>query len=48
MRRKYLKKVQWNYLKIKKPFKGFLNSCVHKDGHIVTMESTGIPLINDT
>jgi PAS domain S-box-containing protein len=31
-----------------KPFKGFLNTCVHKDGYTVIMESTGIPLISDT
>jgi len=44
--REELKATTFNYLSRKKPFIGFANRNLHKDGHIVIVETSGVPIIS--
>ena len=44
--REELKVTTFNYLSRKKPFIGFIHRNLHKDGHIVFVETSGVPIIS--
>lgn len=43
-----LKNAVFELFKQKKPLKDFINRDVHKDGHIVILETCGVPLLDDS
>jgi len=42
-----LKNLTFNTFRKKRKFKGFINKRVHKDGHIVILETSGVPILDD-
>ncbi|MBU1874373.1 PAS domain S-box protein [bacterium] len=43
-----LKKAAFEVFKQKEVFKDFINRNVHKDGHVVILETSGVPLLDDS
>jgi len=43
-----LKKKAFQFFCMKKPFKGFVNKNMHRDGHIVYLETSGLPILSKT
>ncbi|MFH2119011.1 MAG: HD domain-containing phosphohydrolase [Pseudomonadota bacterium] len=46
--REELKNAVFELFKQKKPLKDFINRNVHKDGHVVILEISGVPLLDDS
>ena len=44
--REQLKSVAFEVFKRKEPFAGFVNRNIHKDGHVVILETSGVPIID--